>query len=221
MYVAAPAAAEWIVMRFSWAVSSAAVLLLLLLTSGCSETESRGLAHPNVVIVRDFAAPVGVVTLDPSFGFSLNRSEPGVPPRQRGAAVARAASFALADTIVERLRGLGFDAVRSQTEQPEPGARALIVTGAFRKIDEGYRRQVGAENSNVAAEAQVQYVSSDGSTKVLLSQRLDSARLRGEGGVTAAAARAGGVDVEARKLGAEIARQIADVARRNGWSAGR
>src|SRR5690242_4602736 len=122
-------------MRFSWAVSSAAVLLLLL--SGCSEIESRGLAHPNVMIVRDFAAPVGVVTLDPSFGFSLNRGESGVPPRQRGAAVARAASFALADSIAERLRAFGYDAVRSQTEQPEPGARALIVTGAFRKIDEG------------------------------------------------------------------------------------
>src|SRR5947209_14021973 len=161
-------AAEWFVMRFSLAAPFSALLLLLI--SGCSEIESRGLAHPNVVIVREFAAPLGVVTLDPSFGFSLNRSEPGVPPRQRGAAVARAASYALADSIVERLRALGLDAVRSQTEQPEPGARALIVTGAFRKIDEGYRRQVGAENSNVAADAQVQYVSPDGPAKVLLSQ---------------------------------------------------
>jgi hypothetical protein len=202
-------------MRFSWAAPFFA--LVLLLTSGCAETESSGLAHPNVMIVRDFAAPVGVVTLDPSFGFSLNRRESGVPPRQRGAAVARAASFALADSIVERLRAYGYDAVRSQTEQPEPGGRALIVTGAFRKIDEGYRRQVGAENRNVTAEAQVQYVSPDGPPRVLLSQRLDSARVRGEGSVTAAAVRAGGIDVEARKLGAEIARQIADLARRNGW----
>src|SRR5437764_14193211 len=127
-------AAEWFVMRFPL---TAALSALLLLVSACAETDTGGLAHPNVIIVREFAAPLGVVTLDPSFGFSLNRSQPGVPPRQRGGAVARAASFALADSIVERLRALGFDAVRSQTEQPEAGAPALIVTGAFRKVDEG------------------------------------------------------------------------------------
>ena len=215
MYFEPAAAAEWIVMRFSLATKFSVLLLLLL--SGCEQFESRGVARPNIVIVREFAAPLGVVTLDPSFGFSLNRSQPGVPPRQRGGAVARAASFALADSIVERLRALGFDAVRSQTEQPEAGARALIVTGAFRKIDEGYRRQVGAENSNVTAETQVQYIGPDTPPRVLLSQRLDSARVRGEGSVTAVAARAGGIDFEARKLGAEIARQIADLARRNGW----
>lgn len=204
-------------MRLFWAAPLFS--LVLLLTNGCTETERGGLAHPNIVIVRDFAAPLGVVTLDPSFGFSLNRGEAGVPPRQRGGAVARAASFALADGVVERLRGLGFDAVRSQTEQPEPGARALIVTGAFRKIDEGYRRNVGAENSTVIADAQIQYVAADSPARVLQSVRVDSGRLRGES-VSPASARGGsGIDSQARRLGAEIATQIADIARRNGWPA--
>ena len=200
-------------MRFSLATKLSALLLLLL--SGCEVFESRGIAHPNIVIVREFAAPLGVVTLDTSFGFSLSRGEPGEPPRQRGAAVARAAAFALADGIVERLHALGFDAVRSQTEQPEPGARALIVTGAFRKIDEGYRRNVGSENSNVVAEAQLQYVAADAPARILQSLQLDSARLRGD----SSAVRGGsGIDAQARRIAAEIARQIADIARRNGWA---
>jgi len=203
-------------MRFFLAASLSA--LLLVLTAGCSETESDRIAHPNIVIVREFAAPLGIVTLDPSFGFSLNRGEPGVPPRQRGAAVARAASFALADSIADRLRALGFDVLRSQTAEPEPDARALIVTGAFRKIDEGYRRQVGAENSGVAVDARVEYSAPASQSQTLLSVHLDSGELQGEAGVTAATARGGpGINAGARRVGSEIARRIAELARLNNW----
>jgi N-acetylmuramoyl-L-alanine amidase len=203
-------------MRISLAACLSALLLVVL--AGCSETESDRIAHPNVVIVRDFAAPLGVVTLDPSFGFSLNRGESGVPPRQRGGAVARAASFALTDSIADRLRALGFDVLRSQTEQPEPDARALIVTGAFRKINEGYRREVGAENSSVAVDARVDYSAPASQSQPLLSLHLDSAELRGEAGATTAAARGGpAVNAGARQIGAEIASRIAEVARRNNW----
>ena len=203
-------------MRISLAASLSALLLVVL--AGCSETESDHIAHPNVVIVRDFAAPLGAVTLDPSFGFSLNRGESGVPPRQRGGAVARAASFALTDRIADRLRALGFDVLRSQTEQPEPDARALIVTGAFRKINEGYRREVGEENSSVAVDVRVDYSAPASQSQTLLTLRLDSAELHGEAGVTTAAARGGpGVNASARQIGAEIAGRIAEIARRNNW----
>ena len=203
-------------MRISLAASLSGLLLVLLI--GCSETENDRIAHPNVVIVREFAAPLGAVTLDPSFGFSLNRGESGVPPRQRGGAVARAASFALADSIAERLRLLGFDVMRSETDQPEPDARALIVTGAFRKINEGYRREVGAENSSVAVDARVEYSAPASQSQTLLSLHLDSAELHGGAGLTTAAVRGGpGVNANARQVGAEIARRIAEIARRNNW----
>lgn len=190
--------------------------VLLLAAAGCDEFRAKSLAHPNVVIVREFAAPLGVVTLDPSFGFSLNRGEPGVPPRQRAAAVARAAAFALADSIADRLRAQGFDVVRSNTEQPEPGARALIVTGAFRKINEGYRRRVGEEGSAVEAAAQVEYRAPGSQPQILLSQQFDSAHVHGEAGITPAAARGGSeIQANARLAGAEIARRIAELARSN------
>jgi len=204
-------------MRFSLSASLSALLLVVL--AGCSETDSTGIAHPNVVIVREFAAPLGVVTLDPSFGFSLNRGTPGVPTRKRAEAVARAASFAVADSIAERLRALGFDVVRSTTAQPEPGARSLIVVGAFRKIDEGYRRRVGAENSSVVADAAVEYAASGAPVQPLLNIHADSGRLRGEPGVSSVSARgSGGIDAQAKRVGADIARQIAELARRNNWA---
>jgi hypothetical protein len=203
---------------------SACFALLFLLVAGCTETGIGigTVAHPNVVIVREFAAPLGVVTLDPSFGFSLHRGAPGVPPRQRGAAVARAAAFAVADSISDRLRAAGFDVVRSDSDQPQPGAQALIVVGAFRKIDEGYRRRVGAENSNIVADAAVEYATPGEPARPLLNIHTDSRDLPQAPGVSAAAARgSNGIEAEAKRVGAEIARQIIDAARRNNWPGAR
>jgi hypothetical protein len=202
-------------MRIFLAASLSALLILPI--AGC-EIDGDRVDHPNVVIVREFAAPLGVVTLDPSFGFSLQRGDPGVPPRDRGAGVARAATFALADTIAGQLRALGFDVLRSDTVQPEPQARALIVTGGFRKIDEGYRREVGEENSSVAVDARVDYSAPASQSQTLLSLHLDSGELYGQSGGIPAAARGGpSVNAGAREIGAEIARRIAEIAHGNNW----
>ncbi len=134
-------------------LTAAAAALFLVALAGCLPQAAGPPAHPNPIIVREFAASPGVVTLDPSFGFSLNRGAPGVPPRQRAAGVGRAAAFSLADAITQQLITLGYDAIRSDTAVPEPGARALIVSGAFRHIDEGRRRRVGAENPSIAVDA--------------------------------------------------------------------
>jgi hypothetical protein len=193
----------------------ASTFLLLVLTA-CAPQVETGLIHPNLIIIRDFTASTGTVVLDPSFGFSLNRGQPGVPPRQRAGAVARGAAFELAETIDERLRELGFDVVRSATEMPDPSTRGLIVNGVFRKIDEGYRRRVGDENSNVSVAAQVEYRAPGAAPQVLLALNLDSRQLP----PTAAVSTRGGgsnVNAAARRVGYEIARSIADIARRNNW----
>lgn len=199
-----------------------ALILLALASCVQQSAEQSTLVHPNVMIVREFAISPGVVTLDPSFGFSLHRGAPGVPPRQRAAGLGRAAAFEVADSAAERLRELGYDSVRSSGETPEPGARALIVTGAFREINEGYRRRVGAENSHIAADAQVQYVAPGAAPTTILNLRLDSRQLGNTAPVTGVSARRGGGDLNAaaRKIGIEIARQIAELARRNNWPAG-
>src|SRR5947207_8057365 len=121
-------------------LTAAAAALVLLVLAGCMP--ERAPAHPNPIIVREFGFSLGVVTLDPSFGFSLNRGAPGVPTRQRAAGVARAAAFSLADAIAQQLSLLTYGPIRSDTAHLEPSARALIVTGSFRHIDEGRRRQI-------------------------------------------------------------------------------
>jgi hypothetical protein len=198
-------------MRLFFAVSTFFVLVL----TACAPQPETGLLHPNVIIVREFTAPTGVVVLDPSFGFSLNRGQAGVPPRERAGAVARGAAFELAETVTERLRELGFDVARSATEMPEPGARGLIINGVFRKIDEGYRRRVGEENANVGIAAQVEYRAPGTPPQVLLALSLDSRQLP----ATTASVGGGGSSVNnaARRVGNEIARSIADLARRNNW----
>src|SRR2546428_4700665 len=142
-----------------WRVKASCAALLALALAGCAEVETTGLARPNLIIVREFAASEGVVALDPSFGFSLYRGAAGVPPRQRAASVGRAATFNLADTVVEQLRRLGYDAVRADAASPQPGGRALVVTGAFRQINEGHRRHVGAEDASVAVAGEIDYQS--------------------------------------------------------------
>lgn len=193
--------------------------LLLLTFAGCTENvENAAPGHPNLIIVREFAAPLGIVTLDPSFGFSLQRGVAGVPPTERGGAVARAAAFTLADTIVQQLRALGYDAVRANEGGPEPGGRALVVTGAFRSIDEGYRRHAGAGAgaSSVAVDTEVDYVTQNAAARRLMAFQPDSSQVPREG-TEGVSARREPVNAAAARVGAYIARNVAELARRNNW----
>ena len=191
--------------------------LPLLTLAGCADNaENAASGHPNLIIVRDFAAPLGVVTLDPSFGFSLQRGAPGVPPTQRAGSVARAAAFTLADTVVQQLRAGGYDALRANEGGPEPGGRALVVTGAFRRIDEGYRRHAGAEAGSVAADAEVDFQIQGAGPRRLMSFQADSRQAQAEN-VVGASARREPVNAAAARVGAYIARYVAELARRNSW----
>ena len=201
-------------MRRFTVVTIATALLGVGACADKSETPAAG--HSNLIIVRDFAAPLGIVTLDPSFGFSLRRGEPGVPPTQRGAAVARAAVFTLADTVVEQLRAQGYDAVRSNEAGPEPGGRALIVTGAFRSINEGYRRRVGAEGSNVAVAAEIEFQTQGASPRRLMAFELDSRQAPREG-AEGVSARREPINAAVSRVGAYIARAVRELARHNNW----
>jgi hypothetical protein len=175
--------------------------------------------HPNPIIIREFAVSPGVITLDPSFGFSLYRGSPGVPPRQRAAGLGRAVAFNLADALAQQLSSLGYDVVRSDTAAVEPGARAMIVSGTFRHINEGYRRRVGAENSSVGVDIQIDYQPAGAHPQRLTAFPLDS-RLVGDGGLTGVSARTtADVKVAASRLGAAIARYVADTARLSKWPA--
>ena len=186
--------------------------LFCLAAAGCADQQSAALPHPNAIIVHEFALNQAAITLDPTFGFSLYRGTPGVPPRQRAASVGRAAAFNIGDTIVEQLRQAGYDAVLSDGATPEPGGRALIVTGAIRSINEGQRRRVGAENPSVSASGEIDYRTAAGAAAQRLSNfALDSRQVAGGGGDVKAAA---------VRLGQAIAQSVLDAARRNNWPGG-
>ena len=199
---------------------AAVAALLLLAVAGCAPQGASGPpAHPDAVIVREFTFSPSIITLDRSLGFSLHRGAPGVPLRQRAESVGRAAAFNLADTAVQQLRSLGYDAVRSEAAGPEPGARALIVTGTFQHIDEGKRRHVGAVNSSLAVDVEVDYQAGRGSPQRITALHLDSRRIpRSE--IVNTAGHGTGVNTAAARVGGVIARYVADLARVNHWPGG-
>jgi hypothetical protein len=169
------------------------------------------------IVVSDFLVPEGVVRLDPSFGFSLYRGEPGVPAQQRAASIGRAVGFLVTDTITDRLRALGYDAQSTTNPSPQTGSRALLISGTFREIDEGERRHPTETGSAVIADVQIKAEVPGIGVRPVQSFTIDSrtapqATLSG-----AATRRETGVDADATRIGAEIARVVADVARRNNW----
>src|SRR5439155_17547068 len=133
--------------------------LALLVFSGlglCAESlDTSAPSHPDLIIVRRFAAPRRIVVLDPSLGFSLHRGRQGVPPADRAASIARATAFIVADTITQQLRDLGYDAVLSDEAGPETGGRALIISGVFRGINEGHRRHFAAKDASVVVSVEI------------------------------------------------------------------
>ena len=192
-------------------------LLPLVALAACGVIPAPPGPPSNFIVVSDFSLPEGVVHLDPSFGFSLYRGEPGVPQRQRAASIGRAVGFLVTDTITDRLRAQGYDAVSTTNPNPAPGYRALIVSGTFRAIDEGQRRRPGAENSAVLARVDIKAEQPGGAIQPVQSFAVDSRtapQTRVTGGATK---RETGVDADAARVGAEIARVVAEVARRNNW----
>jgi hypothetical protein len=185
-------------------LSAAAAAMFLFVAAGCVPQPEGGVGHPNPVIVREFAVSPRVITLDPSFGFSLYRGSAGVPARTRAASVGRAAAFSLADAIATQLGSLGYDVIRSDSAEAEPGGRAIIVTGSFSQIDEGRRRQ----GAHVGVDVEVSYQTAGGPPQRLTAFH-HSARAGPGGGVNAAAA----------AVGRTVAGYASDLARANNWPA--
>ncbi len=194
-------------------------VLFLVFLAGCGPQYEAQTPHPNPILIREFAFTPAIVTLDPSFGFSLYRGERGVPPEQRAAGLGRAVAFNLTDGMAEYLTGLGYDVLRSESGSVEPGMRATIVSGTFRRIDEGSRRRVGAENSGVTVDVAIDYQVYGQTPQRLAALQLNSRQFVGSGLVGVTARQRGDVKIEARQLGAELGRYVAQVARSQKWPA--
>lgn len=197
-------------------LTAAVAALLLVIVSSCVPQQSESkTGHPDLIIVREFTFSPGVVTLDPSFGFSLNRGSPGVPTRQRAESIARAAAFNIADTVTQRLTSLGYDVVQSSEAAAQRGGRALIVTGRFQRIDEGHRRHVGSENASVVVDTEIDMQPGGGAAVRLMNFQLDSRRVpRGTAG-----GRGASVNAAATRVGNALAHTVSETAQLNRWPA--
>src|SRR3954453_7069757 len=193
-------------------------ILVVVFVAGCTPQNEATTAHPNPILIREFAVSPGIVTLDPSFGFSLYRGEQGVPREQRAAGLGRAVAVNLTDAMAEYLTSLGYDVLRSETGAVEPGMRALIVGGSFRRIDEGNRRRIGGENSGVTVDIAVDYQVYGQPPQRLTALQLDSRQVGG-GLIGVSARTRGDVKIAGRPLGAELGRLVAEVARSQKWPA--
>ncbi|HEV2189385.1 MAG TPA: hypothetical protein VGR70_19400 [Stellaceae bacterium] len=195
-------------------------VLALLSPTGCVEgLTANGGPTSDFIVISDFALPQGVVRLDPSFGFSLYRGEPGVPAQQRAASIGRAVGFLVTDTITDQLRALGYDAVSTTDPAPKIGARALIVTGTFREVNEGERRRPDEVGSAVIADVQIKAeVPGLAGLQPVQSFSVDSRSAPSVGAPSAATPRETGVNADAARVGSQIAAVVAEVARRNNWA---
>jgi hypothetical protein len=157
-----------------------------------------------MIIVRDFRVTGATrVTIDTSFGFNLQRGEPGVPLRARAASVSRGAAFVIADALTEQLRQLGYPAVHADAGNPDPKTKAIIIVGTMRRVDEGFRRRVGSENAGVAADVEIDYWAPG--MQPLAAFRVDSSQIRADGHAEAGAS---AVNVAAARVGRELARSV-------------
>jgi hypothetical protein len=201
--------------RLSWLL----VALPLVALSACVEGVTVPSAAPasDFIVVSDFSVPEGVVRLDPSFGFSLYRGEPGVPTHQRAASIGRAVGFLVTDTITSELRGFGYDAQSTVNPSPQTGSRALLVSGTFREIDEGERRHPNEMGSAVIADVQIKAEIPGLGVKPVQNFTVDSRTSPQIAVKSAATRREAGVDADAARVGAQIAAVVADVAKHNNW----
>ena len=103
---------------------------------------------------------------------------------------------------------MGFDAVQSDEVAPQVSGRVLIVSGVFRRINEGHRRYFAAKDASIVMRAEIAAQSEGGKPQPLKILRSDSTETRrpsrndGEPGVKAVAIR----------LALEIAESVAALA---------
>jgi Domain of unknown function (DUF4410) len=114
-----------------------------------------GLPQPDTIIVEDFAAPEGSVTLDQGIGARLSRVVSGSSTAD-AASDARNTSDAVATTLVQRLNAAGLTAIRGSGSAAAANATRLLVSGRFLDIDEGNRTRrnligLGSGHSDVTA----------------------------------------------------------------------
>jgi len=232
-----------------WTVPSklAAAGLALAMLAGCASTDviqtrrAGELPRPERVLVRNFAVTLADVELDRGLGPTISRDAQGEVASSQALELGRAASDALAEAMVARLREAGIPAQRASRNAPvDP--RALIVTGKFLTMDEGNQTLrvlvgFGLGGSEVRTRTQTwleEQLIAEAETIAKSGKKPGVAVTLGAGAAmgtaaTAAAVAAGttavseglltSVQADARRTGDELAERIVRAYRERGWLA--
>jgi hypothetical protein len=137
---------------------------LAVLAIGCASTDVKQtrragqLEQPDRILVRNFAVTLKDVDLDRGIGPTIWRDAQGEVGSGDEQRIGRAASNALAEELVAKLREAGLPAQRS-TGRPELTPTTLVITGKFLTVDEGNQTMrtlvgFGAGASRVSTRAQ-------------------------------------------------------------------
>jgi hypothetical protein len=142
--------------------------VLLLVFAGCARSsvqthqETHGkLPRPDTVLVYDFAVTPDEIMLDTGLSAELRRyysEHTGTPLSAQEIKIGHQVADAVADELVQQIRGYGLQAERALGKPPARG-RTLMVKGQFVSIDEGNRTErvaIGFGSGRTSVEANVQ-----------------------------------------------------------------
>jgi hypothetical protein len=232
------------------AALAAGLLMLAACGSSHVQTARPGVAtrnaRPDRIIVQDFAAQPGVVTLDSGIGPRVVRAVGGAGSDTDQRETAGKVVAKLSDTLVKELDTTGIPvALGSATPSLAPNYTSLVVSGNILSIDQGNRTRrnvvgFGVGESKVTAKVDV-YIQAPGEApRLLQSFNADSESGKKPGlavagvgaaagsAATAAAVGVGGsvasetfgatVEDDAARMGKEIAASLKTLFSDQGWA---
>ncbi len=231
-------------MRSSRWISGASVLLVLLAAcapTSVNQTRRAGAAlpKPDRILVRNFAVTASEVELDRGIGPTIARDASGEITADKSVRLGHAASTALAEELVAKLRDAGLPAERS-TGRVALTPTTMVIAGKFLTIDEGNQTMrtlvgFGAGASEVRTRVQAwmdgQLVA-EAETVAESNKKPGAAVTLGAGAAmgtaaTAAAVAAGttgiseilltSVEADAKRTAGELADRIIRAYRERGW----
>lgn len=174
-----------------------------ILLVGCAQTKTSqvqqfapdNLKRPSRILVQDFSSDPGAIKSSSTPLAKIEDMASGDDGKGSRAALIKEVDGALSDELVERLKKLGFEAVRVGSAQ-QAGADEIMIKGQFTNVDEGNavrRAMIGFGAGQSSVDAKVSIVASGGQALVTMKAHADSGETPGAA-VTAgvgAAAQAG------------------------------
>jgi hypothetical protein len=210
-----------------------------------SQAAPEGLAKPDHIQVYDFAVTPHEVALDRGLSPELVRESRGTTQTDEEIRIGHAVATAMAKHLVQALRNQGITAYRA-VEAPPPSATTALITGQFRRIDQGnrtLRTLVGFGLGGSQVQTHIQVYQGMGTSARLVAEgdttttsglkpgmgvMLPVGAAAGSVGTTAAVSGAttvsseaffATVDADAKRTAQEVAKRVTDYYKRHGWLA--